>query len=161
MDEEWVDIGAADSLQERPLQRLRAGRLEFAVSCVAGRFGVVHNACNHVGGPLGEGTLDGDYIVCPWHQWKFHRITGVGEPGFEADRVPAFPIRVEGGRVLVNVKGATARHKAPHEPLPLARPIVRADGPLRVVGISTTAMDQSAPRYSGSDDLLAAALSAA
>jgi len=26
-----------------------------------------------VGGPLGEGRLNGDYIVCPWHQWTFHR----------------------------------------------------------------------------------------
>ena len=43
------------------------------------------NACNHVGGPLGDGRLDGDYITCPWHNWKFHRCTGKGEPGFEED----------------------------------------------------------------------------
>ena len=154
MDEDWIDIGATELLGRQALQRHKVGRLEIALSCVAGQFGAVHNACNHVGGPLGEGALDGDYIVCPWHQWKFHRVTGLGEPGFEDDRVPAFPVKVESGRVLINVNGATARHKAPHAPHPLARPIVRADGPIRVAGISTTAMDQQAPRYSGSDDLL-------
>lgn len=161
MDDEWIDIGSAETLAAQPVQRHKAGHLEIALTCKGGQFGAIHNACNHVGGPLGEGTLDGDYVVCPWHQWKFHRVTGLGEPGFEADRVPAFPVRVEGGRVLVNVKAGTARHRAPHEPLPLARPIVRADGTVRVAGISTTAMDQAAPRYSGSDDLLTAALAAA
>src|SRR5262245_10867682 len=70
-DAEWVDIGAAESLKETTLQRHRAGTIEVAVSCVGGQFGVIHNVCNHAGGPLGDGTLDGDYVVCPWHQWKF------------------------------------------------------------------------------------------
>lgn len=161
MDDEWIDLGSADELAARSLQRRKAGTSEIALSCKAGQFGAVHNSCNHVGGPLGEGALDGDYIVCPWHQWKFHRVTGLGEPGFEDDRVPAYPVKVEAGRVLVNVKAGTTRHRAPHEPHPLARPIVRADGPVRVAGISTTAMDPRAPRYSGSDDLLASSLAAA
>ena len=158
---DWVDIGAADDLARATLQRVRAGSVELALSCVNGVFGAVHNACNHVGGPLGEGTLDGDYVVCPWHQWKFHRVSGAGEPGFEADRVPSFPVKVEGGRVLVDVKAATKRAKAPHAPHPLARPIVRAEGPVRVACISTTIMDQAAPRYSTSDHLLESALAAA
>jgi multimeric flavodoxin WrbA len=114
-----------------------------------------------VGGPLGEGRLDGDYIVCPWHGWKFHRATGVGEPGFEADRVPAFPIKVEGGRLLVDVAAPTRRTKAPHEAHPLAREVVRAAGPLRLAGISTTVMDGGNPRFSGSDHLLDHALTEA
>ena len=154
MDENWIDVGPTELLRSQTLQRHKVGRLEIALSCVGEKFGAVHNVCNHAGGPLGEGALDGDYIVCPWHQWKFHRVTGLGEPGFEDDRVPAFPVKVESGRVLIDVNNATGRHRAPHAPHPLARPIVRADGPIRVAGLSTTAMDQQAPRYSGSDDLL-------
>jgi len=110
---------------------------------------------------LGDGSLDGDYLVCPWHQWKFHRITGEGEPGFEEDRIPSFPVKVENGRVWVNLKAATKRNRKPHAPHPLARPIERAGGPVRVAGISTTAMSTRAPRYSGSDHLLQSALDAA
>jgi len=159
--EDWKDAGAAADIAAAGLSRVAIGRLNVAVSCVAGQFGAVHNSCNHAGGPLGEGHLDGDYIVCPWHQWKFHRVTGLGEPGFEADRVPAFPVRVEDGRVLIDLKGATKRQRAPHEPHPLARPVTRGEGPVRVAGISTTAMAKAAPRYSGSDDLLSTALKAA
>jgi nitrite reductase/ring-hydroxylating ferredoxin subunit/multimeric flavodoxin WrbA len=157
----WVDVGAADELQRSKLQVVRAGNKTIALSCVDGEFGAISNACNHVGGPLSEGCLDRDFVVCPWHQWKFHRVTGTGEPGYGDDRVPSYPVRVEKGRVLVDIAGATKRQKLPHEPHPLARKVEREQGTIRVVGISTTAMDEKFPRYSGSDDLLASALKTA
>jgi multimeric flavodoxin WrbA len=107
---------------------------------------------------LGDGTLDGDYVTCPWHYWKFHRVTGEGEPGFEEDRVPAYPVRVENGRVLVNLREGSKRNKKPHDPHPLARPVVRLPGPIRVLGISTTAMTEEHPRTSTSEILLDVAL---
>ncbi len=159
--EQWVDIGAADELARTPLRRCKVNDIDVAVSFRDGAYGVLSNACNHVGGPLGEGRLDGDYVVCPWHGWKFHRCTGIGEPGFEQDCVPAFPVRLERGRVLVNIAAPTRRKKTPHAPHPLAREVVRVAGPLRLVGVSTTAMDMGNPRFSGSDHLLGHALQAA
>ena len=160
-DQGWVDVGGVEELSARPLQRIAADGRELALSFSSGEFGVVSNACNHVGGPLGDGRLDGDYVVCPWHNWKFHRCTGKGEPGFEEDAVPAYAVKVASGRVLVDMGSATKRTRKPHEPHPLARKIERAAGPLRVVGISTTAMDEANPRFSGSDHLLGHALKAA
>jgi hypothetical protein len=32
--------------------------------------------CPHLDGPLFEGTLTGDEIVCPWHQWRYSLRTG-------------------------------------------------------------------------------------
>ena len=159
--ENWIDIGSAEELAKTPLTCVKTHNREFAVSCRDGTFGVVSNRCNHVGGPLGEGRLDGDYVVCPWHNWKFHRCSGLGEPGFEDDRVPAFPVRVENGRLLVDLDAASRRQKAPHAPHPLSRKVERAPGPLRLAGISTTAMDALNPRFSGSDHLLDHALTAA
>jgi nitrite reductase/ring-hydroxylating ferredoxin subunit/multimeric flavodoxin WrbA len=148
----WQDLGPAEDFQRSELTEASLGRARVAVSWRDGKFGVVSGTCNHVGGPLGKGRLDGDYIVCPWHNWKFHRVDGKGEPGFEEDRVPAYEVRVEKGRLLV--RSPSARHKKPHEPHPLARPVGRADGAIRVAGISTTNMDESNPRYSTSDALL-------
>jgi nitrite reductase/ring-hydroxylating ferredoxin subunit/multimeric flavodoxin WrbA len=159
-DENWVDVGATDELSRTPLRHVTAMQRDIAISFKDGTFGAVSNVCNHVGGPLGEGSLDGEYIVCPWHSWKFHRCSGVGEPGFEADRVPSYPVKIENGRLLVNIAAATKRTKAPHDPHPLARKVERASGPLRLAGISTTAMDGEHPRFSGSDHLLNHALKA-
>ena len=161
-DADWVDVGAADELARRPLRQvLLGGRVRIALSCREGAFGAIHNACNHVGGPLGEGTLDGDYVTCPWHYWKFHRTTGKGEPGYEPDCVPSHEVKVEDGRVLVALDPCSARHKSKHAPHPLARVVAREAGPVRVLGISTTAMTDGQPRYSTSDDLLDAALAGA
>jgi nitrite reductase/ring-hydroxylating ferredoxin subunit/multimeric flavodoxin WrbA len=161
MPENWVDVGAADALKDPPLRRISVQDRDIALTFRDETFGALANACNHVGGPLGEGRLDGDYVTCPWHQWKFHRATGKGEPGFEEDAVPAYPVKVENGRVLVDLANASRRTKKPHDPHPLEREVKRADGPLRVCGISTTAMDAANPRFSGSDHLLEHALAAA
>ncbi len=157
---EWIDAGAVAELSQHSCRPKRLKNTPVALTFREGIFGAVSNSCNHVGGPLGDGGLDGDYIVCPWHQWKFHRVTGKGEPGFEEDCVPAFPVKVEGGHVFVDINNPTKRNKKPHDPHPLARKPVRAPGPLRLAGISTTAMDAKNPRFSGSDHLLNHALEA-
>ena len=85
MTAEWLDLGAVEELR-RPARRIVdvAGK-RVALTYIAGRFGAVSDVCNHAGGLLGEGELDGEYLTCPWHYWKFHFATGEGEPGFEAD----------------------------------------------------------------------------
>ncbi|MGH6823939.1 MAG: Rieske 2Fe-2S domain-containing protein, partial [Methylocella sp.] len=159
--ENWVDIGSLGELSGPQLRHIKAANRELAISLKEGKFGAVSNICNHAGGPLGEGRLDGEYIVCPWHNWKFHRRSGVGEPGFEQDRVPAYPVKTENGRVFVNLAAGSKRAKSPHEPHKLSRKVVRAAGPLRLAGIATTAMDAANPRFSCSGHLLEHALKAA
>jgi nitrite reductase/ring-hydroxylating ferredoxin subunit/multimeric flavodoxin WrbA len=157
-DSDYQDVGAAADLAVRGLAEITIGRTKLALSHRDGVFGVISGVCNHAGGPLGQGRLDGDYVVCPWHNWKFHRLTGCGEPGFEDDAVPCYDVKVELGRVLVRVTASTPRKKKPHEPHPLARPIKREPGPVRIVGISATAQDPANPRFSTSEALLEVAL---
>lgn len=156
--QDWVDVGSVDELSQKPLQTVYARRTRIAISFKDGVFGAISGVCNHVGGPLGDGRLDGEFVECPWHFWKFDRHTGVGEPGFEQDKVPSFTTRIENGRLLVDVASATKRTKQPHEPHPLARPFKREPGPLRVFGLSTTNMTEGHPRFSTSDELLEEAM---
>jgi multimeric flavodoxin WrbA/nitrite reductase/ring-hydroxylating ferredoxin subunit len=156
----WIDVGASEALCKLAVQQVMVGDTKIALTYRNGRFGAISGVCNHVGGPLGEGQLDGDYVVCPWHYWKFHCQTGQGEPGYEDDRVPAHEVRVAHGRVLVKKSPSTTRARKPHTAHPLARAPIRAPGPLRILGLSTTAMTADHPRYSTSDDLLEHALAA-
>lgn len=151
---EWIDVGSVEELKQKPLQEISSGKTTIALTYKNGSFAAISGVCNHVGGPLGEGRLDGDYIVCPWHYWKFHHRTGHGESGYEQDQVPIYVTKVENGRVYVDLSSATKRRKQAHKPHPLGRPVVRQAGSIRVVGISTTAMTLDHPRYSGSDALL-------
>ena len=160
-DEQWTEIGNAEELKLKSLQEVMCGTTPIALTYKNVSFAAISDACNHAGGPLGGGTLDGEYVVCPWHYWKFHRQTAQGEPGYEQDQVPAYAIKIENGQLYIDLASATKRKRQPSKPHPLARPIVRQPGPIRVVGISTTAMTKEHPRYSTSDALLDAALGAA
>jgi multimeric flavodoxin WrbA/nitrite reductase/ring-hydroxylating ferredoxin subunit len=154
----WLDVGDAGELSAHPLQEVRAGNTRIALSCINGVYGAVSGVCNHVGGPLGQGRIDGEFVVCPWHEYKFHRCTGSGEPGYEGDRVPSHAVKVEHGRVLVSAQPLTPRGHLPHAPHPLARTPEPVAGPIRVAGISTTIMQPGNPRYSTSEALLDVAL---
>lgn len=157
-DARWVDLGPAERFAGHPVTPVTAERVRLAITWKDGAFGAISGVCNHAGGPLGEGRLDGEYVVCPWHNWKYHWQTGIGEPGYEEDAAPSYQVRIDAGHLWVNLTPLTRRHRGPHPPHHLARKVEREPGPIRVVGISTTAMDRANPRYSGSDDLLQHAL---
>jgi len=160
-DSDWVDVGAAAEVADGEVREFTLGRGRIAVVRRGDAWGAINGQCNHVGGPLGQGRLDGDYVVCPWHYWKFHWQTGAGEPGYQADRVPSHAIRIESGRILVQRASATPRGHLPHPPHPLARAPQRLPGAIRILGLSTTSMTRDQPRYSTSEDLLAHALATA
>jgi len=122
--DDWVDVGAAAELSRQPVQQVMLGRARVALSHCDGKFGAISGVCNHAGGPLGQGKLDGNYVVCPWHYWKFHFQTGKGEPGYEEDAVPAYEVREVDGRVLVRATASSKRSRKLHAPHPLARPVV-------------------------------------
>lgn len=154
----WVDLGPIESLRDPPLRQINVDQRRIALSFLDGKFGAVSGVCNHAGGPLGKGKLDGEYIVCPWHHWKFHHASGLGEPGYEEDKVPSYALKVEKGHLFLNPKPVSPRGHLPHPPHPVARTPERAPGPTRVVGISATVMDEKYPRYSTSEALLEHAL---
>jgi nitrite reductase/ring-hydroxylating ferredoxin subunit/multimeric flavodoxin WrbA len=156
--EDWVSVGSEAELSRRELQQLVARDIPLAICFRDGQFSALSGVCNHVGGPLGDGTIDGDYVTCPWHFWKFHWQTGQTRPEVGDGSVPTYRVKVEQGTVYVDLASATPRKHIPHPPHPLARPVERKPGPIRVVGISTTMMNVQFPRPSTSELLLEHAL---
>ncbi len=60
--------------------------------------------CSHAGGPLAEGELQGDSIVCPWHGSRFCLKDGHVEDGPATVNQPVLDVRVENGNVLVKAR---------------------------------------------------------
>ena len=103
--------------------------------------------CYHFGASLEDAADIEDFaehrcIVCPWHNYKYHRVKGHGEPGFEEDQVPLHDLKEEGGHLFVTATPTVNRHKPAHEVHSLERKLERAPGPVRGLGISTTNMDR-------------------
>jgi len=157
-DLKWLELGLVEELKQKELQQIEVENLSLALTFREGVFSVISGKCNHVGGPLGEGKLQGDYVECPWHFWQFHHLTGKARPPYDSVAVPTYKTKIEDGRLFVNTSDTTARVHGEHPPHPLTRSNERQPGPIRLVGISTTAMTAGHPRTSTSELLLQRAL---
>ena len=73
---------------------------EIALFKIKGQIYALDNACPHMGGPLGEGEIEGCTVTCPWHGWQFDIKNGtcVNMPGEEA---AAIPITVKDGEIFL------------------------------------------------------------
>jgi NAD(P)H-dependent nitrite reductase small subunit len=67
-----------------------------------GRFYAVSPVCPHEDGPLAEGWLEGQTIVCPWHGYNFDLTTGacLVDPDLQ---IATYPVRVVDGAVEVEL----------------------------------------------------------
>ncbi len=67
-----------------------------------GTFYAIENTCQHQGGPLGEGSLSGKTVTCPWHGWEYDVSNGTCV--FDSSiTVQSFPVKVEGDDILVSL----------------------------------------------------------
>ncbi len=73
-----------------------------AVFNVNGQFHAVDNTCPHRGGPLGEGSLDGATVTCPWHGWQFDVTTG-SSPVNPMARIQKYQVKVEGEDLYIDL----------------------------------------------------------
>lgn len=95
-------------VSELPAGSCRAylvGGRKIAVYHTGRGFFATDEACPHRGGPLSEGDILGDEIVCPWHLWSFRLDTGLNPaspPGGEV-RVRTHEVRVDGDAVMVRL----------------------------------------------------------
>jgi nitrite reductase/ring-hydroxylating ferredoxin subunit/multimeric flavodoxin WrbA len=155
----WQRLGTKQELLARVPFSVKLDRQQIALFHYEGQFRAVGNSCNHRGGPLCEGRLHGEYVMCPWHAWEYSVITGKGPVGYEEETIPVFRVEEREDGVYVDTTPVTPRHLVKHEPHPLLHPIPKPPGaPPRVFGLSTTGMDLDNPRYSTSDALLEAAI---
>ncbi len=81
---------------------VEVGGKTIAVFNCEGTFYAVDNTCKHRGGPLGEGSLSGTTVTCPWHGWEYNVISG--ECHMDSSiKVQKFDVKVEGDDILVSV----------------------------------------------------------
>jgi nitrite reductase/ring-hydroxylating ferredoxin subunit/uncharacterized membrane protein len=98
--QDWTPVLDASMLgDDRPVQAL-VGDLPVVVR----RNGTIYalaDRCAHRGGPLHEGELVGNCIVCPWHGTHFRLDDGSVVRGPSAYPQPVYEARVNDGRVEV------------------------------------------------------------
>jgi nitrite reductase (NADH) small subunit len=74
----------------------------YALCNVDGKIYCFEGTCPHAGGPLGQGTLSGNYLVCPWHGWEFDARTGLNDSDKDI-QLQTYPVLVRDGNILVDL----------------------------------------------------------
>jgi 3-phenylpropionate/trans-cinnamate dioxygenase ferredoxin subunit len=70
---------------------------------INGEFCAISDVCTHDDGPLVEGKLDGEWIICPRHGARFNVKTGQQTmPAFAP--VPLYEVKIEGDDILIAPK---------------------------------------------------------
>ena len=87
---------------EGEAREFTVGDKVICVANVNGTISAIDNVCLHRGGPLGQGVIEGDKLVCPWHGWKWDPKTGQAAHNAAA-KVAVYPLKIENGEVFVDV----------------------------------------------------------
>lgn len=77
--------------------------LPIVIYSLNGQYFATGDECSHDGGPIGDGEIDGNEIVCPRHGAKFDVRTGkvTGMPA--VTDIPSFPVRVLDGKIEIGI----------------------------------------------------------
>jgi nitrite reductase (NADH) small subunit len=104
MREQWVRVTATENIPPREGRPVAVGDREIAIFNLGDRFVATDNRCPHEGGPLCDGIVAGDTIVCPLHAWKLSLDTGAVErPTGRGECVATYPTRVEDGIIMLGL----------------------------------------------------------
>ena len=97
------EVGALSDLTPGEGRTYTAGGRQIAVFLLGDdTVRALDAVCPHRGGPLADGQIDPDLVVCPLHQYAFRFDTGrCTAPGI--DPVHIYPARVHDGRIVVTV----------------------------------------------------------
>jgi nitrite reductase/ring-hydroxylating ferredoxin subunit/uncharacterized membrane protein len=107
---DFTRVCRADEIVDGQIVRVRLNGTVMALANSKGRYFAVQEFCTHRYGPLSEGNIENDQIVCPWHRSCFELKTGAVAHG---------PAKVALKTYEVSVRTSDVYIKAP-EPVALA-----------------------------------------
>lgn len=99
----WIDVAAEADLFEGAGIGVQPPGHDIALFSVEGAVYATDNLCTHGHARLCEGYLEGHDIECPFHQGRFDIRTGAVTAPPCTEPVRSWPVKVEGGRVYLQL----------------------------------------------------------
>ncbi len=97
-----VRVGAVDDLCDGAARVVHVDKRDIALVRIAeDEWYALSNLCRHAFGPLSEGFVDGHWLICPWHGWRYDVRDGTTDHP-DAD-VKTYPVSVRDGEVFIRV----------------------------------------------------------
>jgi nitrite reductase/ring-hydroxylating ferredoxin subunit/uncharacterized membrane protein len=101
LPENFLAVMAESDLAENKPTRAVHNNVPILLVRRAGRIFAMAETCSHFSGPLSEGKLEGDSIVCPYHNSRFALEDGRVLDGPAVHPQPCLEARVRNGQIEV------------------------------------------------------------
>lgn len=99
----WHSVCQLEEIPRFGGRTVRAGPTEIAVFRLGDdRIRAVENRCPHKQGPLAEGIISGDTVICPLHARKINLESGAVLPP-DSGCVKTYPVKVENNTVFLQL----------------------------------------------------------
>ncbi len=101
--EGYVAVADEKDVGEGKMWLVRAQGIPILIVRHGGELYVFDDRCPHMGCKFSNGNLDGDFVVCPCHDWRFDLKTGEYEsqPSYVLVK---YPFKVEAGKIWVKLE---------------------------------------------------------
>ncbi|GGG71797.1 hypothetical protein GCM10011374_40660 [Kocuria dechangensis] len=101
---EWTDVLAEAELADGGHRMVQAGAVTVLLVRQGRRVHALDSVCNHMGGPLEQGTIENGCVVCPLHGSTFRLADGAVVRGPATSPQPGYETRVQDGRIQVRAR---------------------------------------------------------
>ncbi len=100
---EYVEVAPLASLPSGERIFIEVDGKPIVIFNLAGNLYAIGDVCTHDDGPLGDGDLEGEEIVCPRHGARFDLRTGKVTSMPAVVDIPAYPVRVVDGTIKIGI----------------------------------------------------------
>ena len=100
---DFVEIAPATELPNGERLFVDVGERPLVIFNIAGQFFAIGDVCSHDDGPVGDGDIEGDNIVCPRHGGEFEIKSGKAVQMPAVVDIPAYAVKVVDGMIQVGI----------------------------------------------------------
>ncbi len=100
---QYVEVAKKSAIPDGGALCVEVAGKKVALFNRGGEIFALDDTCPHEEGPLSDGTVEGEEVICPWHQSRFNLRTGRVTMDPAESNVAAYPVRVTGERVEIEI----------------------------------------------------------
>jgi nitrite reductase/ring-hydroxylating ferredoxin subunit/uncharacterized membrane protein len=104
LPQDFTEVCAESELTEGTAKRVEANGKPVLLVKKENQVFALAEICSHAGGPLSEGKIEGDTVICPWHGSQFCLRDGKVLNGPATIPQPALEVQTRQGQVFVRAR---------------------------------------------------------
>jgi nitrite reductase/ring-hydroxylating ferredoxin subunit len=99
----FITVARTNELTPGQGKLIEVNQKRIALFNLGGRYYALDDMCPHRGGPLSEGEIEGEAVVCPWHGATFDLATGNVTRPPAAAGIATYEVRLDGEEIAIAV----------------------------------------------------------